>query len=133
MPKTKATDLDYACEAQAAERAAAWSQAAALWRVAAERFPKHPCARKAADRDQYLANARVCDRRADAERALQKIAADILCISLGREVPTDRAKLRIGSVRLALRAAYEAGRQAERAADKEAHDDSECDAGLDLH
>jgi hypothetical protein len=60
MPEPQTTHLDYAEEAEAAERAEAWRQAAALWRRAAECLPKHPCPRAAADRDQYLANAEAC-------------------------------------------------------------------------
>ena len=113
MPEQQTTHSDYADEAESAERAEAWPQAAALWRRAAECFPKHPCARAAADRDQYLANAAVCDRRAGADAALEKIARNVLRIPTLRERHSDRLDfhdLGVGRLRLALRAAYEAGR-----------------------
>jgi len=117
MPHQQTTHLDYAAEAEAAERAEAWPQAAALWRRAAECFPKHPCARAAADRDQYLANAAACDRRAKVEAALEKIATGVLRLPTLRYRHSDRHdfhELGVGQIRLALRAAYEAGRQAAR-------------------
>jgi len=108
---------DYAEEAEAAERAEAWPQAAALWRRAAECLPKHPCARAAADRDQYLANAASCDHRAKADAALEKIATGVLHLATLRDRHSDRLdfhELRVGQIRLALRAAYEAGRASKR-------------------
>jgi len=113
MTKPTPTHLQYADEAESAERAEVWPQAAALWRRAAECFPKHPCVRAAADRDQYLANAATCDRRAGADAALEKIARDVLRIPTLRERHSDRLDfhdLGVGRLRLALRAAYEAGR-----------------------
>jgi hypothetical protein len=117
MPETKTTHLDYAGEAEAAERAEAWPQAAALWRRGAECFPKHPCARAVADRDQYLANAAACDRPTEVDAALEKIATGVLHIPTLRHRRSDRLdfhELGVGQIRLALRAAYEAGRQAAR-------------------
>jgi len=107
------TRYDYLEEAFSAERAEAWPQAAALWRRAAECLPKHPCARAAADRDQYLANAAACDRRTDVDAALEKIATGVLHLATLRNRHSDRLdfhELRVGRIRLALRAAYEAGR-----------------------
>lgn len=117
MPNDQTTHLDYVGEAEAAERAEAWPQAAALWRRAAECFPKHPCARATADRDQYLANAATCDRRANVDAALEKIARNVLRVPTLRDRHSDRLDfhdLGIGRLRLALRAAYEAGRAASR-------------------
>ena len=66
MSNDQTTYLNYAREALSAERAEAWPQAAALWPPAAECFPQHPCPRANFDRDQYLANAPACYRRARA-------------------------------------------------------------------
>jgi len=118
MPEPRTTHLDYAEEAQAAERAEAWPQAAALWRRAAECLPKHPCSRAAADREQYLANAEACNHRHAIDSKLEQIASSVLKVPTLRSRHSDRLdfhELSVWQIKLALRAAYEAGRQAERA------------------
>jgi len=96
-----------------AERAEAWPQAAALWRRAAECLPKHPCARLAADRDQYLANAAACDRRDRTDAALDKIANNVLRVPTLRRFgdPPAHLELTPAKLRMMLRLAYEAGRE----------------------
>ncbi len=113
----KATHLDYAAEAESAERGTAWPQAAALWRRAAECFPKHPCARVAADRDQYLANAAECDRRVAVDAELETIAKRHLGIPTLVERKSDALdfhEVAAWTLRHAMWAAYEAGQQAAR-------------------
>ena len=117
MPDPQTTHLDYAEEAQAAERAEAWPQAAALWRRAAECLPKHPCPRAAADRDQYLANAGACDHRHAIDSKLEKIAKNVLkvpTLKYRRSDQLDFHELSVGQIKLALRAAYEAGRASKK-------------------
>ena len=112
MPAPKTTDLDYACEAESAERAEAWPQAAALWRRAAACFPEHPCARAAADRDQYLANAAACDRRTEVDAVLTQIAERVLRIPTLQTRGLDELdfhELGVSSIRKALWQAYEVG------------------------
>jgi len=115
MTKPTPTHLQYACEAESAERAEAWPQAAALWRRAAECFPKHPCARAAADREQYLANAAACDRREQTDAVLDKIVAKSIILrtpTLRRfGNPPKRIELTPAKLRMMLRLAYEAGRE----------------------
>jgi len=116
MSEPNPTHLHYACEAQSAERAEAWPQAAALWRRAAECFPKHPGARAAADRDEYLANAAACECRDETDAALDKIAKSLLRVPTLRRFgnPPERIELSPTKLRMMLRAAYEAGRAAEK-------------------
>jgi len=105
----------YMAEALSAERAEAWPQAAALWRRAAECLPKHPCARLAADRDHYLANAAACDRRDQTDATLDKIANNVLRVPTLRRFgdPPAHLELTPAKLRMMLRMAYEAGRRAE--------------------
>jgi len=110
MPQQQTMHLDFAEEAQSAQRAEAWPQAAALWRRAAR------LADTKAARQQYLFLARHCQRRARVDTKLGEIANSVLGISKTAwhaRGPYDvHADLAIGRLKLALRAAYEAGRAA---------------------
>ncbi|GAB6184526.1 DUF6900 domain-containing protein [Thermopirellula anaerolimosa] len=109
MPERQTKHLDYAQEAEAAQRAEAWPQAAALWRRAAS------VADTKAAREQYLFMARHCNRRTHVDGNLEKIAKDVLGIQTAwhaRGTYDVHVELPIGKVKLALRAAYEAGRAA---------------------
>jgi len=109
MPEQQTTHLDYAEEAQSAQRAEAWPQAAALWRRAAR------LADTKATREQYLFMARHCQRRTQVDGKLEQIANSVLGIKNAWHArgPYDvHADLSIGRLKLALRAAYEAGREA---------------------
>ena len=110
------THHDYAEEAEAAERAEAWPQAAALWRRAAddlcasathtpETFDLHA---------EYRAAAAVCDEREQVRQTLEKIAKTKLQIPTLRERKSDQLdfhEVSVWALQRALRAAYEAGRQ----------------------
>jgi len=111
MPEQQTTHLDYAEEAQSAERAEAWAQAAALWRRAAE------LARLTATRKTYLEAAETCERRMRIDTKLEEIAKKVLKVPTLRYRYSDQLdfhELGVGSIRMALRAAYEAGRAAAR-------------------
>jgi hypothetical protein len=111
MPEPQTTHLDYAEEAQSAQRAEAWPQAAALWRRAAT------LADTKAAREQYLFMARHCERRTQVDGKLEKIAKDVLKLPTLDRRGSDRFdfhELSVGQLKLALRAAYEAGRTAGR-------------------
>ena len=104
------TPEDYAEEAQAAERGSAWMQAAALWRHAAEACgPNLYAARKL----EYLKNAAACEHRAAVDGKLEEIAQKVLGVKTLQVRQSDRLdhyELSVGKIKLALRAAYEAGR-----------------------
>ena len=105
--KPAANHADYAEEAEAAERAEAWPQAAALWLRASE---------TCGDVDRalgYVRSAEACKHRHAVDSKLEQIAKNVL------KVPTlkyrhsdglDFHELSVGQIKLALRAAYEAGR-----------------------
>ena len=111
MPEPQTTHLDYAEEAEAAERAEAWPQAAALWLRASE---------TCGDVDRaldYARSAQACNHRHAIDSKLEKIAKNVL------KVPTlryrggdalDFHELSVGQIKLALRAAYEAGRASKK-------------------
>lgn len=102
-----ATHDDYAEEAQAAERAAAWPQAAALWLRASETCSD-------VDRSlEYARNADACNRRQSVDEKLESIARNVLKLPTLKQRGSDRpdfSQLSVGQIKLALRAAYEAGR-----------------------
>ena len=102
---------DYAREAEAAERARTWPQAAALWRMAAER------ATEPANRECF----RICAERCDGEVAVDELLAGIARRVLG--VPTlaerksdrlDFHEVSVWALKDALRLAYRAGKEAPR-------------------
>jgi hypothetical protein len=104
-----ASHLDYAEEAEAAERAGAWPQAAALWLRASE---------TCGDVDRalgYVRSAQACNHRNQIDSKLEQIAKNVLRIpTLNRRGSDalDFHTLSVGQIKLALRAAYEAGRAA---------------------
>ena len=112
MPDQQTTHLDYAEEAKAAERAEAWPQAAALWLRASE---------TCSDVDRalgYVRSAEACNHRHAIGSKLEKIAKNVLKVPTLKYRQSDHLdfhELSVGQIKLALRAAYEAGRQAERA------------------
>jgi len=111
MPDQQTTHLDYAEEAKAAERAEAWPQAAALWLRASE-----TCG-NAKQALQYVRNADFCNHRHAVDAKLEQIAKNVLKVPTLRYRRSDRLdfhELSVGQIRMALRAAYEAGKQATR-------------------
>ena len=111
MPQPRATHLDYAAEAEAAERAEAWPQAAALWLRASE---------ICGDVDRalgYVRSAQACNHRHAIDSKLEKIAKNVLKVPTLRYRHSDQAdfhELSVGQIKLALRAAYEAGRASKK-------------------
>ena len=118
MATTNTTHIDYAEEAECAERACAWPQAAALWRRAAETVGAgdltHLEARN--HRDRYEAAAAQCDRRVDVGARVAEIAKRVLWIDTLDTRKSDRLdfhELAVWNIKKALVAAYEAGRTVE--------------------
>jgi len=107
-----ANHADYVEEAEAAERAEAWPQAAALWLRASE---------TCGDVDRalgYVRSAEACKHRHAIDSKLEKIAKNVLKVPTLKYRQSDALdfhELSVGQIKLALRAAYEAGRQSERA------------------
>lgn len=117
--KTQATKTisheDYAEEAEAAGRAEAWPQAAALWRRAADTL------RANARHDQktfdlhakYQAAAAECDAQDRLDQTLEQIAQTELRIETLRERKSDSLdfhEVSVWGLKRALKAAYDAGR-----------------------
>ena len=107
MPERQTTHLDYAEEAEAAERAEAWPQASALWLRASE---------TCGDVDRalgYVRSAEACNHRHAIDSKLEKIAKNVLKVPTLKYRHSDELdfhELSVGQIKLALRAAYEAGR-----------------------
>lgn len=106
---------EYAKEAEAAQRAEAWPQAAALWRRAADTL------RASARHDQatfdlhakYQTAAAQCDARDRLDQILEQIARTKLQIETLRERKSDSLdfhEFSVWALKRALQAAYEAGR-----------------------
>ena len=121
--KTHATKTlrheDYAEEAEAAQRAEAWPQAAALWRRAADalrRRARHD--QKAFDlHAKYQMAAAECDVRDRRDEILEHIARTELDIPTLMERKSDSLDFHAMSVwrlKRALEVAYEAGRNASK-------------------
>jgi Family of unknown function (DUF6900) len=111
MPEPQTTYLDYVEEAQAAERAEAWPQAAALWLRASETCGDVERALG------YVRSAEACNHRHAIDSKLEKIAKNVLKVPTLKCRHSDRAdfhELSVGQIKLALRAAYEAGRAAKK-------------------
>ena len=68
MPEHQTTHLDYAEEAEAAQRSEAWPQAAALWHRASETCGDAHRAK------QYIRNADACNHRHAIDSRLEQIA-----------------------------------------------------------
>jgi len=116
MPTPENTYLDYAEEAESAQRAEAWPQAAALWRRAAESLrATAPHTTETFDlHAKYQAAADECDRRNRVDRVLEQIAQTKLNIPTLRRRNSDGLDFHEASVwglKRALMAAYEAGRE----------------------
>ena len=102
---------DYAGEAESAERAGAWPQAAALWRAAAE----HTAA--PTQRECFMICAERCDGEAAADELLAGIARRVLGIPTLDTRKADRLdfhEVSVWALQEALRLAYRAGREAPR-------------------
>lgn len=111
----KLTHEDYAEEAEAAQRAEAWPQAAALWRRAADVLRAvAPHVSETFDLyAKYQTSAERCDARDRVNTILQNIAKSELRISTLRARQSDRLdfhEVSVWSLKQALLAAYEAGR-----------------------
>ena len=106
MAKHKLNHLDYAEEAEAAQRAGAWPQAAALWRRAADDCPGDVVGK-------YLGAAAECENHAAIDSCLEKIGSRILGIPTLKTRHSDQADfhdLAVWNIKRAMMAAYEAGR-----------------------
>ena len=116
QPTTRPTDhVDYAAEAEAAQRGTAWQQAAALWRRAAEDLRANaPQNAETFDlHAKYQTAAAECDRRVAVDAELEKIAKRHLGIPTLVERKSDELdfhEVAAWTLRHALWAAYEAGR-----------------------
>ena len=104
MPSTTPpTHLDWADEAEAAERAGAWLQATALWRRAIDRCDD-PIRRGA-----YERAAAACETQVAIDERLTAIARSVLQISTletrGRD-DLDRHTVPVRNLKQALRLAY---------------------------
>ena len=110
------THEDYADEAQAAQRAEAWPQAAALWRRAADMLRAvAPHTTETFDLyAKYQEAAARCDDRDHVNTILEDIAKRELRIPTLRERASDQLdfhQLSVVALKRALWAAYEAGRR----------------------
>ncbi len=113
MSETQPNHLDYAEEAESAQRAEAWPQAAALWLLASETCSDVDQAR------QYVRQAEACNQRQATHAKLEEIARSVLRIPTLRQRGSDRLDfhdLSVGQIKSALRAAVEAGRAEHKAA-----------------
>jgi len=114
-PDITTTHFDYAEEAEAAQRAGAWPQAAALWRRAAEELRAGaPHTNQTFDlHAKYRVAADECDRRSNLDTILERIAKTELRITTLKEQKMDALdfhEVSVWGLRRALLAAYEAGR-----------------------
>jgi len=116
MSNPTLTHPDYAEEAEAAQRAEAWPQAAALWRRAADTL------RAAEPRTtetlnlyaRYRTAADECDRRDRVDQILEEIARaklDIPTLRARKSDSLDFHEVSVWGLKRALAAAYEAGRE----------------------
>ena len=116
MPEPPTTHLDYAEEAEAAQRAEAWPQAAALWRrardvVRATGGLSHLHTRNL--RRKYEAAADQCDAQNRIDQLLEHIAQTTLRIPTLRQRDSnglDFHEVSVWGLKRALLAAYEASR-----------------------
>ncbi len=109
------THDDYAEEAEAAQRAEAWPQAAALWRRAADALrASAPHTTETFDlHAKYQVAAEGCDARDRVRQTLEQIARTKLQIPTLRERKSDAHdfhEVSVWGLQRALLAAYEAGR-----------------------
>jgi len=116
MPKRRITHHDYAEEAEAAQRAEAWPQAAALWRRASDVLrASAPHTTDTFDlHAKYQAAADECDRKHRVDQVLEQIAQTKLDIPTLRERKSDGLdfhEVSVWGLKRALAAAYEAGRE----------------------
>ena len=115
MTRTKPTHFDYAEEAEAAQRAGAWPQAAALWRRAAEELrATAPHSNETFDlHAKYQVAADQCERRINIDTILERIAKTELRIPTLKERKMDALdfhEVSVWGLKRALLAAYKAGR-----------------------
>ncbi|MBN1911824.1 MAG: hypothetical protein JW818_18935 [Pirellulales bacterium] len=107
--------LDYAEEAESAERGEAWPQAAALWRKAANAL-RETAAHTEATFDlhaKYQAAAEECDRKERVHQLIERIASNVLHIPTLAERKLDSLdfhEVGVWQIKKALAVAYEAGR-----------------------
>jgi len=116
MPTPKTTYLEYAEEAESAQRAKAWPQAAALWRRAADALrATAPHTTETFDlHAKYQAAADECDRRNRVDQVLEQIAQAALRVPTLRRRNSDGLdfhEVSVWGLKRALVAAYEAGRE----------------------
>jgi len=116
MPTPKTTYLEYAEEAESAQRAKAWPQAAALWRRAADALrATAPHTTETFDlHAKYQAAADECDRRNRVDQVLEQIAQAAMQVPTLRQRNSDSLdfhEVSVWGLKRALMAAYEAGRE----------------------
>jgi len=102
------THHDYAEEAESAQRARAWPQAAKLWQMAIN---------MADERHDYACHLKECQRRIAIDGQLESIARRILRIKTlesRRADHLDFPEVAVWALQDALRAAYDAGYNAEK-------------------
>ena len=117
MSNPTPTHFDYAEEAEAAERAEAWPQAAALWRRAADVLRVNaPHTNDTFDlHAEYQAAADECDRKDRVDQVLEHIAQtklDIPTLRTRKSDGLDFHDLGVAAIKLALHRAYLAGYEA---------------------
>ena len=116
MPKPTPTHLDYAEEAEAAQRAEAWPQAAALWSRAADMLRiTAPHTTETFDlHAKYQAEAGRCEHKGRVDTLLEEIAKEVLKVPTLRTRKSDGLdfhEVSVWGLKRALAAAYEAGRE----------------------
>jgi len=116
MTKPTPTHLDYAEEAEAARRAEAWPQAAALWRRASDVLRANaPHTPETFDlHAKYQGAADQCDRKDRVDMILEHIAKttlDIPTLRTRRSDGLDFHEVSVWGLKRALAAAYQAGRE----------------------
>jgi len=116
MAETPITHHDYAEEAESAQRAEAWLQAAALCRRAADVLrATAPHTTDTFDlHAKYQAAADECDRRNRVDQILEQIAQtklDIPTLHRRNSDALDFHEVSVWGLKRALAAAYEAGRE----------------------
>ena len=115
MAKRRTTHIDYAEEAEAAQRAEAWPQAAALWSRAADvlRFTAPHTTETFDLHAKYQADAERCEHKGRVDTLLEEIAKEVLGVPTLRTRKSDGLdfhEVSVWGLKRALAAAYEAGR-----------------------
>ncbi len=108
MKTNQPTHLDYAEEAESAQRASAWPQAAALWQRAID------CAEGLDERHEYQRSMEACQRNMAIDDELESIARrvlDIETLATRKSDSLDFHEVCVWGLKDALRQAYHTGRK----------------------